>query len=190
MNIWQVINSKLYKILELVKSGALKIQSDWSQSDNTKRDFIKNKPTIPAAQIQADWNQSNTSALDYIKNKPAIPATPVCINGLVSPDGEKSFLYIFTPHSTCKDDDGTIHTQMSPDKKQEIANAVKYGIPIVFRLITTATSNDPGETITATQNYLSYDSQTHLPSKVTLSAPITDGHWGNGKYVVQYEFTI
>lgn len=33
--------------------------------------FIKNKPTIPAAQIQSDWTQGNTGLLDYIKNKPA-----------------------------------------------------------------------------------------------------------------------
>lgn len=53
------------------------IQSDWSQSDNTKKDFIKNKPTIPDAQIQSDWNQTNNEAKDYIKNKPSIPAAQV-----------------------------------------------------------------------------------------------------------------
>lgn len=31
-----------------------------------------NKPTIPAAQIQSDWNQTDTSKLDYIKNKPTV----------------------------------------------------------------------------------------------------------------------
>ena len=79
------------------------IQSDWSQSDNTAKDYIKNKPSlfsgsyndltnkpslfsgsytdltdkpsIPAAQIQADWNQTDNTALDYIKNKPTIPAS-------------------------------------------------------------------------------------------------------------------
>ena len=51
---------------------AEQIQSDWNQSDNTKKDFIKNKPQIPAAQIQSDWNQTNTSAKDYIKNKPSV----------------------------------------------------------------------------------------------------------------------
>lgn len=64
------------------------VQSDWSQSDNTQVDYIKNKPilatvatsgsyddltnkpSIPAAQEQSDWEQSNSSAVDYIKNKP------------------------------------------------------------------------------------------------------------------------
>jgi len=34
---------------------------------------LTNKPTIPAAQIQSDWSQSDSTALDYIKNKPTIP---------------------------------------------------------------------------------------------------------------------
>ncbi len=49
-------------------------QSDWNQTTTTAKDYIKNKPTIPAAQIQSDWNQTNTSAKDYIKNKPTIPS--------------------------------------------------------------------------------------------------------------------
>lgn len=31
---------------------------------------LTNKPTIPAAQIQSDWTQTTTTAKDYIKNKP------------------------------------------------------------------------------------------------------------------------
>ena len=31
---------------------------------------LTNKPTIPAGQIQSDWTQTNTSEVDYIKNKP------------------------------------------------------------------------------------------------------------------------
>jgi hypothetical protein len=41
----------------------------WARSDH--RHAI---PTIPPAQIQSDWNQSTNTALDYIKNKPTIPA--------------------------------------------------------------------------------------------------------------------
>jgi hypothetical protein len=55
-------------------TSTAQVQSDWSQSNNTEVDFIKNKPTIPAAQIQSDWNQSNNAALDFIKNKPTITA--------------------------------------------------------------------------------------------------------------------
>lgn len=54
---------------------AAQIQSDWSQSDNTAKDFIKNKPTIPAAQVNSDWNAS--SGVAQILNKPTIPTVPV-----------------------------------------------------------------------------------------------------------------
>lgn len=33
-------------------------------------DDLSNKPTIPAAQVQSDYSQSDSSAVDYIKNKP------------------------------------------------------------------------------------------------------------------------
>ena len=52
-------------------------QADWNQADAEAKDFIKNKPAIPAAQVQSDWNQSNTEAKDYIKNKPNIPPAQV-----------------------------------------------------------------------------------------------------------------
>ena len=78
-------------------SAIPQIQTDWDEADNTNPSFIKNKPTIPAAQqqtdwnassgitaiahkptipaaqIQSDWNQANNSLPDFIKNKPTIP---------------------------------------------------------------------------------------------------------------------
>ena len=76
-------------------SGGEQIQSDWTQTDDTKVDYIKhkpnlatvatsgnyndltNKPSIPAAQVQSDWTQSDDTKVDYIKNKPTIPAAQV-----------------------------------------------------------------------------------------------------------------
>ena len=49
------------------------IQSDWTQSDTSAKDYIKNKPTI-VTPVQSDWNQSDSAALDFIKNKPSIPS--------------------------------------------------------------------------------------------------------------------
>ena len=58
-----------------IASGAeVNVQSDWNQADSTADDYIKNKPTIPAAQIQSNWGQTDNTKLDYILNKPTIPA--------------------------------------------------------------------------------------------------------------------
>lgn len=56
---------------KLTDLPAPQVQSDWSQSDNTKVDYIKNKPTIPAAQVNSDWNA--VSGVAQILNKPTIP---------------------------------------------------------------------------------------------------------------------
>ena len=36
-------------------------------------DDLLNTPTIPAAQVQSDWSQSDNTQVDFIKNKPTIP---------------------------------------------------------------------------------------------------------------------
>lgn len=53
------------------ESVSSQVQSDWNQNDNTKADYIKNKPSIPTPepQVQADWNQNDNTAADYIKNR-------------------------------------------------------------------------------------------------------------------------
>lgn len=53
--------------------GGSGVQSDWNETDTESEAYIKNKPTIPAAQIQSDWEQDDSDAKDYIKNKPTIP---------------------------------------------------------------------------------------------------------------------
>lgn len=35
---------------------------------------LDNKPTIPAAQVQSDWNEADNTKVDFIKNKPDITA--------------------------------------------------------------------------------------------------------------------
>lgn len=50
--------------------GSDNVQADWNQSDTTADDYIKNKPTIPAAQVNSDWNSA--SGVSQILNKPAM----------------------------------------------------------------------------------------------------------------------
>jgi hypothetical protein len=67
--------------------GIATTQSDWGQTDETKADYIKNKPTVLTSDdviglinenetkpTQPDWNQEDPDAIDYIKNKPTILA--------------------------------------------------------------------------------------------------------------------
>jgi hypothetical protein len=55
-----------------LKTVLLKKQrADWNATEGPN--VIINKPEIPAAQIQSDWNQTDSSRGDYIKNKPTIP---------------------------------------------------------------------------------------------------------------------
>lgn len=74
----------------LIPTPTAQVQSDWTQTNNTEVDYIKNKPTlatvatsgdyddltnkptIPAAQVQSDWTQSDNTQVDYIKNKPTL----------------------------------------------------------------------------------------------------------------------
>ncbi len=76
--------------------GSTQIQGDWDQTNNAYLDFIKNKPSIPAAQIQSDWNQTNNAYSDFIKNKPSIPSYSVFdsyLAGLVPASGAYGYDY-------------------------------------------------------------------------------------------------
>lgn len=48
------------------------IQSDWTETKTSKKSYIRNKPTIPAAQIQSDWAETNATSLAFILNKPTL----------------------------------------------------------------------------------------------------------------------
>ena len=47
-------------------------QANWNESDSSDPAYIKNKPSIPAAQVNSDWNAS--SGVAEILNKPTIPS--------------------------------------------------------------------------------------------------------------------
>ena len=48
------------------------VQADWDETNSSALDYIKNKPTIPAAQVNSDWNAS--SGVAQILNKPTLAA--------------------------------------------------------------------------------------------------------------------
>lgn len=48
---------------------------------------LEDVPAIPAAQIQSDWSQTNASSLDFIKNKPIIPTVPTNVSAFTNDAG-------------------------------------------------------------------------------------------------------
>ena len=79
-------NIKTINGQNILGSGNLsitQIQADWNQDNTIAADYIKNKPTIPAAQVQSDWNAS--SGMGQILNKPnlATVATSGSYNDLI-----------------------------------------------------------------------------------------------------------
>ena len=48
---------------------------------------LTNKPTIPAEQVQSDWNQTNNSSKAFIKNKPTIPTVPTNVSAFSNDAG-------------------------------------------------------------------------------------------------------
>lgn len=62
-------------IININKVIGEQVQSDWDIDIPQDPAYIKNKPTIPAAQVNSDWNA--TSGVAEILNKPTIPAEQV-----------------------------------------------------------------------------------------------------------------
>ena len=46
-----------------------------------------NSSDVPAAQIQSDWDQTDNTAKDYIKNKPTIPTIPTNVSTFTNDAG-------------------------------------------------------------------------------------------------------
>jgi len=77
--------SGVSEILNKPTIPAAQIQSDWTQANNVALDFIKNKPTIPAAQVNSDWNA--VSGVAEILNKPTITSGTVTSVGVTAGTG-------------------------------------------------------------------------------------------------------
>lgn len=60
------------KLNGIATGAEVNVQSDWNVTDTASDAFIKNKPSIPAAQVNSDWNAS--SGVAQILNKPTIPS--------------------------------------------------------------------------------------------------------------------
>lgn len=59
------------KLAEIAEGAEVNVQSDWNQTDNSKDDYIKNKPTIPTAAAQISYDNT-TSHLEATNTQAAI----------------------------------------------------------------------------------------------------------------------
>ncbi len=57
------------KLNNIEQGAQVNVKPDWNAQSGSAAEIL-NKPTIPDAQIQSDWNQSNNTQKDFIKNKP------------------------------------------------------------------------------------------------------------------------
>lgn len=133
---------------------AAQIQADWNQTTDTALDYIKNKPTIPAEQIQADWNQTITTAKDYIKNKPSIPTIPTTSTTV-------------TQNDTNPVSGGAVYDKFADligsapaalDTLQEIATALNNDADLAGTLTTQISSKVPKVSNPTTDNFASFNS--------------------------------
>lgn len=74
----------------IVDSGVNSSSFADAQHSHTISD-ISDFPTIPDAQIQSDWNQTNNTAKDYIKNKPLAPFIIYALGNTTDFDASTNF---------------------------------------------------------------------------------------------------
>lgn len=105
VNGWDALNSAVSsntsKLATIAQGAEVNVQSDWTQTNTSADDYIKNKPANlvqdanyvhtdnnftttlknkldgiesgAEVNVQSNWSQTDTTADDYIKNKPTIP---------------------------------------------------------------------------------------------------------------------
>ena len=61
-------NSDIQPLDKAFVSEELKAQPNWAQTDSTKLDYIKNKPSN--IDFQGNWEEPDPSKIDYIQNRP------------------------------------------------------------------------------------------------------------------------
>lgn len=151
--------------IENIAAGVVKnnqAQSDWNQSDSTKPDYIKNKPTLADAQIQADWSQTDTSKKDYIKNKPDLSqigkdsiyigdVEPNDVNVWIDPQNNSDL----TPNSA--EEIATLRRQVAT-LQQQMVEALK---PVTYGVI-------PGDSNVSTRSLLINSAEPEQPEASEL----------------------
>ena len=172
------------KLATIEQGAEVNVQSNWTQTNTTADDYIKNKPANlvqdasyvhtdnnftttlknklngiesgAEVNVQADWSQSNTSADDYIKNKPTIPTVN---NATLTIQKNGTNVQTFTANSsTNKTANITVPTAVS-----ELTNDANYATTTQLNdgLATKQNTLTAGSNITITGNTISATDTTY-----------------------------
>ena len=124
-----VTAAQISKLNGIAAGAEVNVQSDWNVSDSTSDAFIKNKPTIPAAQVKSDWNA--TSGVSQILNKPTIPAAQVNSDWNAASGVSKILNKPTIPDELADLSDDSTHRLVSDTEK------AKWNATSVFKELTT-----------------------------------------------------
>lgn len=172
------------KLATIEQGAEVNVQSNWTQTNTTADDYIKNKPANlvqdanyvhtdnnftttlknklngiesgAEVNVQADWSQSNTSADDYIKNKPTIPTVN---NATLTIQKNGTNVQTFTANSsTNKTANITVPTAVS-----ELTNDANYATTTQLSdgLATKQNTLTAGSNITIANNTISATDTTY-----------------------------
>lgn len=84
--------ARLKDAIEYWATGEANVQSDWSQTDDTADDFIKNKPTIPSK--TSDLTNDSGFITSYTETDPVFTASPahgITANDITNWNGKSDF---------------------------------------------------------------------------------------------------
>ena len=103
------------------------------------------KPTIPAAQIQSDWNQTDNTQKDYIKNKPAIPDSTSDLtndSGFITVNDVPAEVFVCTYDDTNNTMDKTANEIIAAKEANKFV-ICKFTYPTTDYLILNKATNGP-----------------------------------------------
>jgi len=163
------------KLNGIAAGAEINVQADWNVTDSSSDAFIKNKPTIPAAQVNADWNASSGKA--QILNKPSVlGASPNGEDPSLVTNGEKYEWNQKVPLETLyAPGDIIISGIYEDDRYPRVIKIYQLG----FETVVGNTSENVAQIISA------FDSNT-IYGETVLDAWITDGFakGGNSSYML------
>jgi len=155
---------------------AAQIQSDWTQSDNTKKDYIKNKPSL--ATVATTWAYSDLSwtptlatvatswSYNDLSNKPTIPTVN---NATLTIQKNWTTVKTFTANANT---DVTANISV-PTKTSDITNDSGY----ITKSVNNLTNYTLSSALATVATTWSYSDLSNKPTIPTDTSDLTNGAW-------------